>query len=84
MARVKPTPAKAKPPARTPAADADVRSLVTPEGVDLRLRLADVGQRLSALILDELLMAAIFIGGTIVAVIAGIFGLFATRSLAGA
>ena len=75
---------KAKPATRTLAADADVRSLVTPEGVDLRLRLADVGQRFSALMLDELLMGAIFIGGTIAAIIAGIFGLFATRSLAGA
>jgi uncharacterized RDD family membrane protein YckC len=42
-----------------------VRSLVTPEGVDLRLRLADVGQRLSALILDLLIMVALLIGGTI-------------------
>jgi uncharacterized RDD family membrane protein YckC len=64
---------KAKPAARVPPADAEVRSLVTPEGVDLRLRLADVGQRLSALFLDELLMGALFIGGTI----AGCVGLAA-------
>jgi uncharacterized RDD family membrane protein YckC len=71
---------KARPAARrAPAVDAEVRSLVTPEGVDLRLRLADVGQRLSALILDELLMAAIFIGGTI----AGIVGLVAVHSRGG-
>jgi uncharacterized RDD family membrane protein YckC len=75
---------KDKKPVRAAMADADVRSLVTPEGVDLRLRLADVGQRLSALILDELLMGAIFIGGTLVAIIAGIMGLIATRNLGGA
>jgi uncharacterized RDD family membrane protein YckC len=41
--------------------------------VDLRLRLADVGQRLSALILDLLIMGALFLGGTI----AGCVGLLA-------
>lgn len=66
-------------PARPPVADAEVRSLVTPEGVDLRLRLADVGQRFSALLLDELLMGAIFIGGTIAVVI----GLLALHSRGG-
>jgi uncharacterized RDD family membrane protein YckC len=75
--------AKARPAVRAPAADAEVRSLVTPEGVDLRLRLADVGQRLSALILDALLMGAIFIGGTIALLILGITGLIATHSLGG-
>jgi uncharacterized RDD family membrane protein YckC len=78
--------ASAKPkarPRRVPAVDADLRSLVTPEGVDLRLRLAEVGQRLSALILDELLMGAIYVGGAILAVVLGIIGLLGTRSLAG-
>ena len=70
---------KAKPPARRPVVDAEVRELVTPEGVDLRLRLADVGQRLSALILDELIMGAVFIGGTV----AGIIGLVAVHNWAG-
>lgn len=65
--------AKGKARARR-AVDADVRSLVTPEGVDLRLHLAEVGQRLSALILDHLLMGAIFLGLTI----AGCVGLLAT------
>ena len=71
--------AKAKPmegvktATRMPQVDANVRSLVTPEGVDLRLQLADVGQRLSALILDLLIMGALFIGGTI----AGCVGLIA-------
>ena len=82
MARAKPKE-QAKPLARTPVADAEVRSLVTPEGVDLRLRLADVGQRFSALLLDVLLMGAFFIGGTILIIIAGITGLLATRNIAG-
>jgi uncharacterized RDD family membrane protein YckC len=72
-----------QPKAREPAVDAEVRSLVTPEGVDLRLRLADVGQRLTAVILDLLLMGAVFIGGTIVLVILGITGVIATQNLGG-
>ncbi|HEY4031798.1 MAG TPA: RDD family protein [Caulobacteraceae bacterium] len=74
-----PPKVKAAPVARAAGPDAEVRSLVTPEGVDLRLRLADVGQRLSALILDELLMGAIFIGLTI----AGLLGLFAVHNKGG-
>jgi uncharacterized RDD family membrane protein YckC len=66
------TPRKAaKPP---PGPDADLRSLVTPEGVDLQLRLADVGQRLSALILDELIMIGGFVAVTI-AIILGVVSL---------
>ncbi|HYI47695.1 MAG TPA: RDD family protein [Allosphingosinicella sp.] len=38
------------------------RSLVTPEGVDLSLKLADVGQRVSAFLVDLLIMTAILIG----------------------
>ncbi|MGZ3371185.1 MAG: RDD family protein, partial [Caulobacteraceae bacterium] len=71
---------RAKPRTRASAVDADLRSLVTPEGVDLRLRLAEVGQRLSALILDELIMGAVFVGCTI----AGLIGLAALHNLAGA
>ena len=82
MARAKDkaqTKAKAKPPRKAPPEGAEVRSLVTPEGVDLRLRLADVGQRLSALMLDELIMGAVFIGATI----AGLFGLAALHNQGG-
>jgi len=75
----KPAKEKAKARVRTPLADADVRSMVTPEGVDLRLRLAEVGQRLSALILDELIMGAVFIGATIAVII----GLIALHSQGG-
>jgi len=70
---------KAAPQVRTPLVDAEVRSLVTPEGVDLRLRLADVGQRFSALLLDELLMGAVFIGATV----AAILGLMALHNQGG-
>jgi len=38
------------------------RSLVTPEGVDLSLRLADIGQRVTAFLVDLLIMTAILIG----------------------
>jgi uncharacterized RDD family membrane protein YckC len=38
------------------------RSLVTPEGVDLSLRLADMGQRFSAFILDLVIMVLLLIG----------------------
>jgi uncharacterized RDD family membrane protein YckC len=82
VARAKEKPAKPKPQVRAPSSDADMRSLVTPEGVDLRLRLADVGQRLSALILDMLLMGAVYIGGSIAALILGLTGLITTRNLA--
>ena len=54
---------------RRASADSEVRSTVTPEGVDLQLRLADVGQRLTALILDQLLMGAISIGAGIACLI---------------
>jgi uncharacterized RDD family membrane protein YckC len=75
--------AQAKPKVRAPAVDAEVRSLVTPEGVDLRLRLADVGQRLTAVILDLLLMGAVYIGGTIALLILGITGVIATKNFGG-
>ena len=41
------------------------RTLVTPEGVDLSLKLADGGQRFSAFLLDLLFMLAILIGGSL-------------------
>lgn len=50
------------------------RSLVTPEGVDLSLRLADAGQRLSAFLIDYLLMMAILVGATILIFVSGISG----------
>ena len=52
------------------------RTLVTPEGVDISLKLADGGQRFSAFLLDLLFMLAILIGGTLLAAL----GAFSTGS----
>jgi len=76
---------KQKPPPKPKAAakpqrpDADVRSMVTPEGVDLKLRLADVGQRFSALMLDLLIMGGSFLAATV----AGCTGLLAVHNEGG-
>jgi uncharacterized RDD family membrane protein YckC len=83
VAKPKEKAAKARPPIRGSIADAEVRSLVTPEGVDLRLRLADVGQRLTALILDELLMAAIYLGGSLALFLLALSAGIATQNLGG-
>lgn len=50
------------------SADSDPlrRTLITPEGVDLKLRLASAGQRFGALMLDLLLIVAGLIGLTLV------------------
>ena len=44
------------------------RSLVTPEGVDLSLKLADMGQRLAAFMIDLLIMFAILLALTLLAI----------------
>jgi uncharacterized RDD family membrane protein YckC len=56
-------PAKAATPALTPEKSGRVRSLITPEGVDLNLVLADAGERATAFLLD----AAIIVGSLILA-----------------
>jgi len=43
------------------------RSLVTPEGVDLSLRLADAGQRVAAFMIDLLIMVGVLIALTLLA-----------------
>jgi len=48
------------------------RTLITPEGVDLRLKLATAGQRAGAFILDFLLLIAILVIFTIIVVSAGL------------
>jgi uncharacterized RDD family membrane protein YckC len=48
------------------------RSLVTPEGVDLSLRLADVGQRVTAFLVDLLIMAGALVVLTIGCIVAAI------------
>ena len=58
--------------------DKMVRELVTPEGVDLRLKLADGGERVSAFLLD-----VVFIVGALVVLTLGLIGmafLFSFRS----
>jgi len=45
------------------------RSLVTPEGVDLSLKLADIGQRIPAFLLDLVIMAGMLTGLTILCAI---------------
>lgn len=51
------------------------RSLVTPEGIDLRLEIASVGQRLGALLIDLLIIVGVIIGFTIAALFsAGMLG----------
>jgi uncharacterized RDD family membrane protein YckC len=47
------------------------RRFVTPEGVDLRLVLAEAGERLGALLLDLAIMFAVLIGGTIILALSG-------------
>jgi uncharacterized RDD family membrane protein YckC len=44
------------------------RSLVTPEGVDLSLKLADMGQRIGAFMIDLIIMVGILIGITLLAI----------------
>jgi len=46
------------------------RSLVTPEGVDLSLKLADAGQRVAAFMIDLLIMVGILIALTLFAIAA--------------
>lgn len=50
------------------------RSLVTPEGVDLKLKLADAGQRMSAFLIDLAIMLVTLILVTILLGVIGIWG----------
>ena len=47
------------------------RALVTPEGVDLGVRLADVSSRFGALVIDLLVMIVILIVGSLILVVGG-------------
>jgi uncharacterized RDD family membrane protein YckC len=47
-------------------ADPHVRALVTPEGVDLRVRIATVSERAGALLIDLVIIVAILIAATLV------------------
>lgn len=45
------------------------RTLVTPEGIELRLEIASVGQRLGALIIDLMIIVGVIVGFTIAALV---------------
>jgi uncharacterized RDD family membrane protein YckC len=52
--------------------DARARSLVTPEGVDLKLRLGDAGERAAALLIDLAIMVGVMIAFALLALLAAI------------
>ena len=54
----------------SPAEDRRERSLVTPEGVDLRVRLGDAGERASALMIDLAIMAGVLIAFSLLTLLA--------------
>ncbi len=70
-------------PAPPPRADRDAdRAMVTPEGVELRLRLAEVSQRAGALVLDLMILGAVFVAVTIAGALAlGALGLTVAEPL---
>ncbi|HYM17025.1 MAG TPA: RDD family protein [Micropepsaceae bacterium] len=43
-----------------------VRELITPEGIDLKLRLADMSERATAFFIDIAIMVGILVGGTLI------------------
>lgn len=59
------------------------RELVTPEGVDLRLRLAEASERAAAFLLDTAIMVGILIAFTLLA-IGAMIGVAATGAITGA
>jgi uncharacterized RDD family membrane protein YckC len=60
------------------------REMVTPEGVDLRLRLGDAGERASAFFLDMLFMGLFLLAMTLALVVLGVAGHLRTLELVGA
>lgn len=50
----------------------DERAFVTPEGVDLRLRIADAGQRAAAFFIDAAIILGVLIGMTVLAIAGGL------------
>jgi uncharacterized RDD family membrane protein YckC len=62
------TPPKGRKPPKPPRpADDGWREFVTPEGVDLRLKVGDAGERFAALVVDVLIIGGLLIGLTIAA-----------------
>jgi uncharacterized RDD family membrane protein YckC len=56
-----------------------IREMITPEGVDLKLRLADAGERISAFFLDTLFIVLILVGVSLSLLLLGY--LFSFRNL---
>jgi len=56
-------PVRRPPPPGT--APERVRELITPEGIDLKLRLADMSERATAFFIDVAIMIGILVGGTL-------------------
>lgn len=56
-------------PRRTPDTQ---RALITPEGIDLRLHIANAGQRVGAFLMDVLIIGLVLVAVTILAVLMGI------------
>lgn len=71
------------PPSQYALPEARVRELVTPEGIDLRIVLAEAGERGAALLLDLVIILGVLIGMTIVLAIAGAILNFAIGELIG-
>jgi len=59
------------------------RELTTPEGVDLRLVLADAGERATAFLIDMAIMAGVLIAMTLIAIGAGIAARFKAAEIVG-
>lgn len=53
-----------------PGDDRQARSLVTPEGVDLKLRLGEAGERATALLIDLAIMLGVLIGFSLLTLLA--------------
>jgi uncharacterized RDD family membrane protein YckC len=50
----------------------DRRSLITPEGIDLQIQLADVGARIGAIVIDLIIIHAVIFLGAIIFIFGGI------------
>jgi uncharacterized RDD family membrane protein YckC len=57
----------AAPPGRPPIPRERVRELITPEGIDLRLRLAEVSERATAFFIDTAIIIGVLVGMTLIA-----------------
>ena len=61
--------------------DKSTRELITPEGIDLRLVLADGGERAAAFLLDLAIMVGLLIGATILIIIVSFSSSYSPREL---